>query len=186
MPTFHSNLYSTYISDSGLSSSSLGCISLDELIAVDVYLSRINAKLILKFHQYDPRCKINQAIYKNIRIIASGVHDKHGSEMYGVLSNARALITDCSSVIFDFMLTGRPIAIDEISNSYFKEKLNFYIEEIFDRSFSINNLNELLEFIDHVIKNEVKCNYTAAKFNVDTSGPFCLKLWNEINSEFRI
>jgi CDP-glycerol glycerophosphotransferase (TagB/SpsB family) len=68
---------------------------------LDAHLRRMNAKLFFKTHPMD-RSRY-QTDYKNIIQLPQGI------EVYSLLPGADCLISDYSSVIFDYMLLNRPI-----------------------------------------------------------------------------
>ena len=102
----------------------------------------------------------------NIRIINEQDLINLNIPVYGFVSCMDALITDYSSVCFDFLLTGKQIgfAIDdycEYSNSVgyaFENPMDYMPGKV------MMNVNDLFEFIDDVINDNDK--YKAERENV--------------------
>lgn len=137
------------------------------------YLEKENILLIIKLHpnQYD--LKFLHTKYSNIKVIKNEDLAKRNIELYQIFSEVDALLTDYSSVFFDFLLTMKPIGfvIEDIND--YGNKRGFVIEnplEIMPGE-KIYNLNELLRFlnnirleIDDYYQERLRVNYMANKY----------------------
>lgn len=168
--------------DSVTSDNSLGCVSFDDLKIVDDHLGKLGLFMIIKLHSYDLRNYILKSMFTNIKVLGRDDLSVRGSGLYGILSRSEALISDCSSVIFDYMLTGKRIAIDTISLKNFSRKFNFKFdpdEEGFD---SVSDLASLCGFLESVAFPRTEAAYRKDKYNIVTRGSFCEELVKVIQS----
>ena len=79
----------------------------------------------------------------------------HKEPLYSLLAQTDALITDFSSVVFDYLLTDKPIGfcIDDFNE--YEEKVGFCCVENIDELLTgpiIQNIDELITFLDSVYK----------------------------------
>ena len=78
-------------------------------------LKQNHCKMIIKLHPLQ-RVSVKGENYSNIEFASQKDLNKRGISVYALLRSADALITDYSSVYFDYMLLNRPIAftVDDI------------------------------------------------------------------------
>ena len=76
----------------------------DELISLNDHLASLDMVLVVKPHYYDREILVPGWVVSNIFIVEEGAFD-----VYELLSVSDALITDYSSIMFDFEITGKPI-----------------------------------------------------------------------------
>ncbi|CUO45203.1 CDP-Glycerol:Poly(glycerophosphate) glycerophosphotransferase [[Eubacterium] contortum] len=86
--------------------------------------------LLIKPHPRAAQCGIEELKFSNIIVWTNDYLEKHNIDMYSLFTSSSGLITDYSSVAFDYMLADRPMAyiIDDMK-SY---KLGFAYENITD------------------------------------------------------
>ena len=91
---------------------------------------------------------------RNIKFITDKMLADNRIQLYELLENMDALITDYSSVYYDFLLLNRPIGftIGDIENY----KRGFIIDNPLDEMTGekIKNLDELKLFINHVLSGQ--------------------------------
>lgn len=118
-------------------------------------LKKNKTLLVIKFHPAEDISKIKKLDLSNIKLLEDDFFEKVHSNIYQLLSKADALITDYSSIYYDFLLTDKPngLAIPDI-NEYkshvellYKDYENNIIGEY------IYNFNDLLKFVNNVGKN---------------------------------
>lgn len=114
-------------------------------------LERNNAVMLIKLHSrdYEKTKKIIEGL-RNSRRVYFIKNDEIGGDIYPLLANADILITDYSSVYFDFLLLDRPIifaAFDK--DKYEKKDRGFYFNynEVTPGS-KVNNWDELCEKLE--------------------------------------
>ena len=112
-----------------------------------------NAKLIVKIH---PLQKLSGEMkkYSYIEFVTQEQLNKSEMTVYSLLRAADALITDYSSVYFDFMMLDRPIGftVDDIEE--YKKNRGFVFENPYDYmpGYKISNYGDVLSFIEDVIE----------------------------------
>lgn len=79
---------------------------------LDDLLGQISFELVIKIHPMDVLNNTDIAErYNNINIYNNTRWVDSGLKLYSLLAESYAMITDVSSVVFDFMITGRPICL---------------------------------------------------------------------------
>ena len=108
-----------------------------------------NTLIIIKFH---PRSEISSTFntYSNIILLSDKDKKALGVETYSLLTQTDALISDYSSIAFDYLLLDRPIGfVTEDMNDYnlgfaFDDVLNYMPGE------KINSFDDLAKFIKNI------------------------------------
>lgn len=117
------------------------------------FLAEQNCRLVIKLHPLQ-QINVSGMKYSHIDIITQQQLNKQNMSVYSLLRNADALITDYSSVYFDYMLLDRPIAfaIDDIAN--YQDKRGFVFENPKDYmpGMNINNAEDVVSFMTDVIE----------------------------------
>lgn len=133
----------------------LSCVeSEEELLTLNDKLKKEDITLIIKFHPAERTDLLDKCNLSNVLILTDEELSKANVSLYQLFYKVDALITDYSSVYFDFCLTKKNIglAISDFDN-YIKEQGNFQYEykEAIVGNYMYNN-KDLLEFIDDVSK----------------------------------
>jgi len=146
--------------DFNLDIDDFGVIRVAELMELDNLLDFIDLKIIIKLHQYDIRNELEFSNYKNIKILKWNDARILGTGLYKALRDSLALITDFSSVMFDYMLTGKPIGIINIAPDASIRGLAFKLDFNEFRGINISSKDELYCFIKKVaLYNSIEnCN----------------------------
>ena len=126
----------------------------NQLNIINEILKKNDTYLIIKFHFGAKEENIHRVKYSNIIFLSSTDVKKININMYSIFRDTDALISDYSSVTFDYMYVNKPIAyiIDDM-NEY---KLGFAFENILDYmpGDHISSFDELKEFLTKIINNE--------------------------------
>ena len=121
--------------------------SISEFQKLNDMLKDNNNLLILKIHGGQDQNILKVKDLSNIKIITVDDEKKLDINLYKLIANTDALLTDYSSIAFDYLLLDKPIGyiIDDIK----EYKLGFGFENIFDMmpGHKIKDLEELLNFI---------------------------------------
>ncbi len=133
----------------------LPCINnLDELVKLNKKLESCKITIFIKFHPAENIKKLEKIKLSNIKIIKD--EELKNISLYQLFGKVDALITDYSSVYFDFCLTKKNIglAISDIDD-YIKKQGNFQYEykDVIIGNYMYNN-DDLLEFIDDIFKGK--------------------------------
>lgn len=124
---------------------------------LESFLKKNNVLLIIKMH---PRQRLDVVKIKeseNIKILSHDYFSQNKINLYGVLGGADALITDYSSIAFEYLLTERQIAftVDDLLDYKLAFKDDPTLPEnysyLFKPGMKIKNESDFLCFIQNVI-----------------------------------
>ena len=128
----------------------------DELKKMDKLLKKESCLLIVKLHPVEDLGLLTKMNLDNIKFLDKDFLSNQQLTIYHYLVNVDALITDYSSIYYDFLLTKKPIglAIEDLdeymkNNQIFYEK---YQEGVVGEY--IYDFNDLLKFIENVSHNK--------------------------------
>ena len=125
---------------------------------LDSYLNEKGITLFLKPHpaQRGSFKGLIKENFRNIILIDDNMLDEHGVVLYSFIGAMDALITDYSSVYFDYLLLDRPIgfAIDDVEE--YRRNRGFVFDNILDYmpGEKIYSFDELKTFFDHLHKGQ--------------------------------
>ena len=85
--------------------------------------------ILVKRHQFQLDYNINFDSLKNISLISDSDFDREDIPMYQFLAVTDGLITDYSSVAFDYLIVNKPIAFALDDYEYYKEKRGFVFDD---------------------------------------------------------
>ncbi|MFQ1944214.1 CDP-glycerol glycerophosphotransferase family protein [Aeromonas veronii] len=157
MPTFKKSRDGKF-NDGEVELGGISFLSSDELCELDDELICYGLNLYIKLHPFDVLNEFDfkSLNLKNVVFIKSDDEIATGSKLYGLLRHSLALISDYSSVIFDYIYTDKPIGVDIYScDLYTRSRYFDYANAHFNR-FEINSKNTLLSFLSNIISGEVK------------------------------
>ena len=127
--------------------------SIEEIKQLNNLLKSNNSLLIIKIHNGQDTSIIKINSQSNIIIMTSETEKKLKINLYKLLANTDALLTDYSSVAYDYLLMNKPIGyiVDDIKDY----KLGFAFENITEYmpGTHIETYNQLLDFIDNIFNN---------------------------------
>jgi len=131
----------------------------DNMRQLNDYLKKLNIQLIIKIH---PSQNFDYSVYKtyeNIDIWTEDQFRKKSFNLYELLGSADALITDYSSVYFDYLLLDRPIAFTLDDMELYSGERGFVFDnpEKYMPGKKIKNKEQFLSFLIDV--TEGKDNY---------------------------
>lgn len=84
--------------------------------------------LVVKPHPVQDLSKIQALDLDNIKFIYDSFFSSHGISAYEFLAKTDALITDYSSVFFDYLLTGKPIGLAQEDYELYRDRIGFAID----------------------------------------------------------
>ena len=119
---------------------------MEELSALDVFLQNIHGLLIIKLHVYDKLQQVTFPAFSNILVVRP--EDFH-CQLYPLLGATDYLITDYSSVSFDYDVLNRPMAFVLNDMKQYVDRRGFYEEDIENKlpGKIVNSLDDLIVFI---------------------------------------
>ncbi len=126
-----------------------------DLQELNELLKKNKVLLVIKLHPAEDTTILKKLNLDYIKLIEDSVFDIDHSSLYHYLSNVDALITDYSSVYYDFLLTKKPIglAIGDISEYKKTTKLIFDDFENNVMGEYIYTFKDLLTFVNNVANN---------------------------------
>jgi len=171
MPTYRKSKMGDKREDGNCKDSQLPLLSKDELVDLNKYLVENENLLIIKLHPMDTLKKIDFDKLTNIKIVINNDFKNIGEQLYSLFQEVDALITDYSSVYFDFMLLNKPIGfvMDDIGE--YSSSRGFVFEDIYDwiPGPIIKDVSQLHTFIEHINDNIDKFKKVRQRVNNKTN-----------------
>jgi len=157
-----------------------------DLSKIDEFLKRINAIMVIKLHYMDRKLIRESFPYHSKRIFI--LSDKEMPDVYPILKECNILITDYSSVYFDYLLLNKPIIFAPFDiEEYMKNDREFYYDyEAVTPGPKAKNWIELMAHIEEIIKNDkwererAKISATFNKFKDGKSSERAAKVIKEL------
>lgn len=111
-----------------------------------------NVVLVLKPHFAQDISKFQAQSLSNIKFIDDSFFTKNSISSYEFVGNCDALITDYSSIYFDFLLCDKPIGLVWEDYEEYKESVNFAIDmdTLMNGGEKIYNLDDFSEFLSNI------------------------------------
>jgi CDP-glycerol glycerophosphotransferase (TagB/SpsB family) len=129
-----------------------------KIMELNNLLNLDNSILLIKPHPMQDLNKLDLQQYSNVRVIQQHDLDKHEGTLYNLLKESDALITDYSSVYFDYLLLNRPIGftVDDINE--YKEARGFVVDDPLEvmPGEKIKDYNGFTRFIEQIINENDK------------------------------
>lgn len=129
-----------------------------QLLTAD-FMDRLNAKLVergaclfVKFHPFQDLEFVDAYSLSNIVCLTKRDLVKKQVYLYSLISEFDALVTDYSSVAFDYLLLDRPIAYDLTDFEAYRDGIGFIVENPLDYmpGPKIRSPQDFLDFVDQV------------------------------------
>ena len=151
MPTFRKSKILGY-NDVENADSVLPVVQNNELEPLNEYLAKKNVILWVKLHPMQDIDGFNTKKMTNLILQSSDDFNKTKLDLYRLLGSVDALITDYSSVFYDFMLVDKPIAFTIDDFVEYKDGRGFAVEnpDHYRTGDKIGSLQELEKFIDDI------------------------------------
>lgn len=128
MPTFRKTIYDvSWGKDSEVIEGNISILPINKFLELNNCLKENNIILIIKLHPFDILQKLEISEFSNIIIIKNNELEKYDEQLYPLLGNCDALITDYSSVWIDYEILNKPIffAFSDYEEYYSNRGLNF-------------------------------------------------------------
>lgn len=132
----------------------------EELQKVNTYLKAINCLVVLKPHPVQDVSAISEKGLSNFFIINDAALKEKDVQLYELLGRCDAMITDYSSVYYDYLLTDKPIGLTIGDIDEYIAKRGFVYKNPLDilKGVYIESTDDLISFI-----GEIKNNIDSAK-----------------------
>lgn len=134
--------------------------SVDDCIRLNEALRKENILLILKPHPGQKLKAIKELNLSNFITLYNEELSEKGIQLYQFIGSTDALITDYSSVYYDYLLTGKPIGLTVDDFEEYSKTTGFVFESVFDYIIGehIINCDDFIKFLMNVSegKDELK------------------------------
>ncbi len=129
--------------------------NLENLKKLNSTLKELNILLVLKPHPAQDLSAIKAENLSNFIILSDLDLKQNNINLYEFLGQTDALITDYSSVYYDYLLLDKPIAITVDDFEDYKKTFNFVYDDIFKviKGEYINNYDNLITFFKNISTN---------------------------------
>ena len=126
----------------------------DNIDGLNSFLKMHNVFIIIKVHPYQDRIAFLEKGFSNIIVLRNEDIQEKRIKLYELLGNSDALITDFSSVYFDYMLIDRPIgfAVDDVEDYGMKRGYTIDNPVELMPGMQLKTINDLEHFIVQVVK----------------------------------
>lgn len=117
-----------------------------------------SAYLLVRLHPAQQSVKNDLKEMSNIKICNDDFLRKHNTTLYKLLSYTDALISDYSSIYYDYLLLNNPIALVTFDFEHYKKHNGILSKNYEDfknnfPAFFIENYSDLIEFIENIFKD---------------------------------
>ncbi len=155
MPTFRKSSVGDKRKDGLSKEGQLPLLTSKQLVDLNKYLSDNKDLLIVKLHPMDTLQKKDFSELSNIKVIINDDFKIIGEQLYSIFKEIDALITDYSSVYFDYMILNKPIGFVMDDLGEYSTSRGFVFENIYDwiPGPIIKDMTELHRFIQQINNN---------------------------------
>ena len=158
MPTFKHHKNKRRV-DFANASNDISIMSTENFKKLQKILALRHITLIIKPHPSQDMDVFKAIESNNIKVFENKTLSDNDIEPYTLLGSADALVTDFSSVYFDYLLVDRPIAFELSDKKTYDKGIGF----IFDRPLDympghkIYNIDDFVKFIDDIANDKDPC-----------------------------
>lgn len=160
-----------------------------KLEELNEFLKKEKIIVLLKPHFVANLGDLKAKSFSNFKVIYNKDLDDKEITLYELLGASDALITDYSSVYFDYLITNKPIGLTLDDFEEYKEQTGFaYDYKKTIKGHYIYNLNDLYSFIENIATNEDMYKKDRKelikKLNLDMTGNYSKKLFDYIVKKY--
>lgn len=139
-------------------------------LRINDHLIEQNAMMILKPHPAQDMSTINLLDLSRIRIINDDLLSDYQIQLYELLSVTDLLITDYSSVYFDYLLLDKPIAFSIDDYESYQRNVGFVLDDALELmpGRKMKTMNDLVSVLDTLEDDEYKTERTILKNKLHT------------------
>ena len=144
---------------------------LEDAARLDAFLQEHQMLLIIKPHPVQDLSYLKEIDLQNIRTIYNPDLAKAGIQLNELMEQTDAMITDYSSIYYDYMLLDKPIALttDDLDN--YQNDKGFVFDNVYDiiKGEHLKNTDELLAFLTDVCegRDRMLAERTAVKEKIN-------------------
>ena len=101
----------------------------DELKMLDKRLMQLGLHLIVKLHPLQDTASLKGFKTERLKLMTQKDFDEKGYDLYRILPETAALITDYSSVFYDYLLLDKPIGFTEDDEGEYRTNRGFAVDD---------------------------------------------------------
>lgn len=148
----------------------------DELKKLDKLLGDAGIKLYFRPHPAQDLYYVSQVELENVRIANDDFLRRCEVSLYELLESSEALITDYSSVYFDYLLTGKPIGLTLGDGGVFFRDCICCFDDLYEElgGFKIDSFDDVCEFVLGI--GDLKAGKSSGSGQDDTKKPIEVRL----------
>lgn len=187
MPTFRKNTNNSEFSDGVEMSDDNFLRVLDfNLEEINRFLKNNNSRLYLKFHPFEEKLLPKDLESEQIKIITSDYCKRNSIDVNSILAETDVLITDYSSVYFDFLILNKPIIFlipdvkeySSLRGGYTLEPLEYWMpgEHVYNQSELLFSLIKIIQNDDEHWDKRTQVNSLINRHN---DGNNCQRLFDK-------
>lgn len=126
---------------------------LDELVELDAVLRENDVHVMIKLHPMQDVPKQSVKALTHVQLLSHQEFTKKNYDLYVLLRQTDALITDYSSVFYDYLLLDRPIGFTEDDEEQYKQNRGFAVEnpDEFKPGMRIDSREKLYQFVEDLV-----------------------------------
>ena len=156
-------------------------LSNNMFVKINEFLKKKRVKIIVKLHPAQDLSDYSLTEFDHFVLLSHDEFEKRGYDLYFLASQSDALITDYSSIYFDYMLTDRPIGFTINDMEEYKRNRGFSLPpEKFMPGSKIKGYEDLLNFVQDVVDDKdpykEERNEVNKLINQDPTGGYCQKI----------
>lgn len=124
----------------------------DDLIKLNTILKNKDILLLIKLHPVEDESVVSEFKLDNIKLIKEEMFLKNHTNLFNVFANSDALITDYSSVYYDFLLTKKPIGLAIPDLEEYKKHVNLMYDDYEKNIIGeyLYSFDDLINFINNI------------------------------------
>lgn len=160
----------------------------DQMTELDQFLLQKQLNILIKRHPYQVSYTCEKCSYANIRFISNEDLYALGTDVYGVLNQTRALISDYSSIAVDYMLLNKPIAFSLDDFEQYKDTRGFVFDNPLDympghHLYTFDDLKSFLQDISEGKDPYAEERHRLMKIMHNPCESYCERIWSTINNK---
>lgn len=153
VPTFRKSV-TMNMDDTSVDDEIIPIIKKEEFNKINEFLKKIGVKIVIKLHPEQELSKYNLMNYDNFMLLSHQDFIRRKMDINRFMTQADAMITDYSSIHFDYMLLDRPIGFTEDDIKEYADKRGFSVDvERFRPGMKLRTFDDICLFAQNVANN---------------------------------
>lgn len=179
-PTFRKSI-SMNMQDTTKEQPILPIVGVKDFGRLNDYLKTIGVKIVVKLHPEQDLSKYKIVNMDHFILLSHNEFLHRGMDLYRFMKQCDAMITDYSSIFYDFLLLDRPIGYTEDDFEDYAGKRGFAMDpELYRPGMKIRSYEDICLFADNLVKGKDEYKerrfYVNSLVNQDMEGDFCAKV----------